>query len=68
MQVSIDEKKNNSWHIFINNTNNNYIKNKIAIILFIIKNIEIENNFLLKKKEIKILLAPLYKKIFFLSK
>ena len=26
MQVSIDEKKNNSWHIFINNTNNNYIK------------------------------------------
>ena len=46
MQVSIDEKKNNSWHIFINiNTNNNYIKNKIAITIFNIKNIEIENNF-----------------------
>ena len=43
-------------------------KNKIAITIFNIKNIEIENNFLLKKKEIKILLAPLYKKNLFFIK
>ena len=62
MQVLKDEKKNVNFYFYIDPSNNFYSKNKIIISKFNLKEIEIENNFLLHENDIKKMLYPIYDK------